>query len=99
MQLIKLIECKIYDENRVYEIYEGDFVEVYSWSANPYWHTREQYEASEQLMKFAPSRTATIRVLSDGGLIGHWENLDYFREFLRLYLRAEVVNELGAEEV
>jgi len=72
----------------VYEVYKGDWVLVYSHSANPYWHTLEQWKTD--LSEFRISERAHIMVLAGDRYVGHWENKEGFYDFLKNYLRAEI---------
>jgi hypothetical protein len=76
----------------VYEIYEGDWVELYTSSANPYWHTRDSWIKNHS--DATPVREAKILVMSDGGLIGYWKTKELFYDFLEIYLRATIVEKM-----
>ena len=72
-----------------YEIYEGDWVQLITTSANPYWHTVDVWK--EKFPEYTePIKTAKIMVLSTGRAVGYWEEKKDFYEFLRLWMRAEI---------
>jgi hypothetical protein len=86
-ELVELIEFEYENmvgktEKRVYEVYEGDFIQTVGDSANGYWYDRRELRPHEELM-----REATLLVLSDGGLVGYWSSMTEIEEFIRLYLR------------
>lgn len=86
-ELVELIEFEYENmigqtEKRVYEVYEGDFIQIVGASANGYWHDRRELRPFEEIM-----REATLLVLSDGGLVGHWSSMAEIEEFILLYLR------------
>lgn len=77
------------EEVRVYHVYEGDFVNVISDSANAYWQTREQYEEYKRPYS-AITDTAKYRVLADDVYVGHWATFDEVLQFVRLYMRGTI---------
>lgn len=89
-------------ELRIYEVSEGDYVRVkHGSSANPYWHTRADYDESEWLQEGNPGANiiaeARLYVSSpDAGVtsyVGHWNTLDEVREFIKLYMRGVTIDE------
>lgn len=84
--------------NRVYEVYEGDFVCVRSYSANGYWHDYEKWLNDPYLVQFPYHLRRRYAVYSDGGYIGHWETIDGFYHFLVNYMRANILEILTQED-
>jgi hypothetical protein len=88
------------DVTRVYEVTEGTWHEIYTdRNGNSYWYSDERVKSDEYLQQFGINQTRHIMVTSDGGYIGHWKNLEFFREFLSVYMRATVTMELAQEEM
>ncbi len=94
-KLVELIEF-VYEnmvgetEPRVYEVYEGDFIQTIGDSANGYWHDRRELKPWEYLI-----REAKLMVLSDGGYVGHWNTMEEIEEFISVYLRGRDVKYLS----
>lgn len=95
-KLVRLVEFNCTDMigkpvTRVYEIYEGDFIQIYGDSANAYWHDRRELRPFESL-----GREAKYLVLSDGGYIGHWSTMAEIDEFITMYMRGTNLVEVAA---
>src|SRR5690606_28166240 len=91
--LTELVEAEYLDYTgqtvtRLYELYEGDWVQLYTHSGNAYWHTVQAWETHYPQVN--PIDRRYLLVLSDGGYIGHWVDREAFDEFLRLYMRATI---------
>lgn len=86
-KLIKLVEFNCQDiagrpDQRCYEIYEGDFIQIYGDSANGYWHDRRELRPFETV-----GREAKYLVVSEGVYVGHWSTLPEIDEFITYYMR------------
>lgn len=94
MELIQLVEVQrfdiLQDKNLidVYEVYSGDWVQVYGLSANAYWHTYEYWQTNMQQYPYVDRRF--YMATRAGAYVGHWETLDGFYEFVEKYLRGTV---------
>lgn len=94
IELIELVEVKRNDGYGadvcdVYEVYSGDWVQVYGYSANPYWHTYEKWK-TEMSDRFNHVDRRYIQVLAGPRYVGHWIDKDQFYHFIKFYLRAEI---------
>ncbi len=91
-------------EEVVYELTWGDFVQVQSsGSANPYWHSRSDYEASDYLKSGNHNgeniiKSASIVATIDGGLCGYFSSYEDFVWHIEYYMRGTILEVLDMEE-
>lgn len=91
-------------EEVVYELTWGDFVQVQSsGSANPYWHSRREYETSDYLQSGCRNgeniiKSACIVAMIDGGLCGYFDSYEDYVWHIEYYMRGNILEILDIDD-
>lgn len=84
---MKLIEIRTPDYTDVYELTEGDFIEVARHSSpGTQYIPRENLSVGQDYFE-----EASVVVSSSGRYVGHFKDEEAFLSFVKNYLRGEVV--------
>lgn len=78
----------------VYEVYSGDWVQVYGLSANAYWHPFQYW--FDNMREYNVVDRRSIQVLRDGAYVGHWNTIEEVTYFLTYYLRRTIIDVVSA---
>lgn len=89
------------EERRCYVVKKCDDVRIQShMSANPYWHSRQQWQESDNLSQYEPFEEAVLRVTDiSGSYVGHWNTMEEVHHFITFYMRGTDIEALMLEEV